>query len=257
MFKQSFITVAVILSLSACTKITTGEVGVVTTISGEIKAQEVGQGFHSSVFDSVHAYSVKQIPVQLNDLKPKAADNLRLQDFDVVVYYSVNSSSVAELAIKYSNASVEDKNSGAIFPAYSLVEQVARSAANESVAKFPSMQLNDKRAELEAEIKDRLQKEFDRTDKGAFVFERVNITNILTDASVEDSIRAVAASENKKKRALNELEVAKVEAETNRVKSQALDAKLLKQQELEVIGKAKFIIVPHNFQGIVNIPEQK
>jgi len=224
---------SLVVFATACTKIETGQVGVVTTVSGQIKNDEVGQGLHSSFFDDIEKFTSKQIPVKLEDLKPKASDNLRLQDFDVVVYYSVSPSAVSELAIKYNNAT--KREDGVSYPAYNLVEQVARSAANEAVAKHPSMQLNDKRVELEGAIREALEKEFNRTDKGAFIFERVNVTNILTDASVEKSIQAVASSENRKRTALNELEVAKVEAETNKVKSQALDNKVLAQQQIEVM----------------------
>lgn len=252
---KSVITATIVaMSLTACGAVETGQVGVRTTFSGEVEQQELQQGFFTSITSDVKKYTVKQIPVTLSDLKPKAADNLRLQDFDVAVYYAVNPASVADLVVKYNNSTAYDKESGVGYPAYTLIEQIARSAANEAVAKFPSMQLNDKRAEIEAYIKDNLQKEFDRTDKGAIVIERVNVTNILTDATVEDSIRAVAASENRKKQAINELEVAKVEAETLRVRSQSLDSKLLADKQLDVMRELakstnKVFVIPSDLKG--------
>lgn len=251
---KSFTTAVITaIVLSACGSVETGQVGVRTTFTGEIEQQELQQGMYTSLTSDVRKYTVKQIPVTLADLKPKAADNLRLQDFDVAVYYAVNPTSVADLVVKYNNSTAYDEN-GLGFPAYNLVEQVARSAANEAVAKIPSMQLNDKRTEMEAFIKDSLQKEFDKSDKGVITIERVNITNILTDATVENSIRAVAASENRKKQAQNELEVAKVEAETLRVRSQSLDSKLLADKQLDVMkalaeSNNKVFIVPSDFKG--------
>lgn len=245
---------AAALALTGCGQsIETGQVGVRTTWSGEVEQQELQQGFHTSFTSNITAYTAKLISVPIPDLKPKAADNLRLQDFDVTVYYSVNQNSIADIHVKYSSANATTE-SGIGLPAYALVEQLARSAANESVSKYPSMQLNDKRVELEASIKENIQKEFDRSDKGVFTIDRVNVTNILTDASVEDSIRAVAASENKRKEALNNLEVAKVQAEENRIRSQALDSKILAEKELEVLSKAKFVVVPRDFKGIITVP---
>lgn len=252
--KSIVMSVVVAMSLAACGSVETGQVGVRTTFSGEVEQQELQQGFYTSVTSDVRKYTVKQIPVTLADLKPKAADNLRLQDFDVTVYYAVNPASVADLVVKYNNSTAYDTNTDIGYPAYNLVEQVARSAANEAVAKVPSMQLNDKRTEMEAFIKESLQKEFDKSDKGTIIIERVNITNILTDATVEDSIRAVAASENRKKQAQNELEVAKVEAETLRVRSQSLDSKLLADKQLDVMkelakSQNKVFVVPSDFKG--------
>jgi hypothetical protein len=252
--KSIVMSVVVAMSLAACGSVETGQVGVRTTFSGEVEQQELQQGFYTSVTSDVRKYTVKQIPVTLADLKPKAADNLRLQDFDVTIYYAVNPASVADLVVKYNNSTAYDTETSIGYPAYNLVEQVARSAANEAVAKVPSMQLNDKRTEMEAFIKESLQKEFDKSDKGTIIIERVNITNILTDATVEDSIRAVAASENRKKQAQNELEVAKVEAETLRVRSQSLDSKLLADKQLDVMkelakSQNKVFVVPSDFKG--------
>lgn len=252
--KSKFFVLPLVLALAACSSVETGQVGVRTTFTGEVEQQEIQQGFYTHFTSDVRKFSVKQIPVVLSDLKPKASDNLRLQDFDVTVYYAVNPASVAELVIKYNSSTAYDTESGIGYPAYNLVEQIARSAANEAVAKHPSMSLNDKRIELEAFIKDSLQKEFDRSDKGAIIIERVNVTNILTDATVESSIRAVAASENRKKQAINELEVAKVEAETLRVRSQSLDSKLLADKQLDVLrdlakSNNKVFVVPSDFKG--------
>jgi len=252
--KSKFFVLPMVMALAACSNVETGQVGVRTTFTGEVETQEINQGMYTSFTSDVRKFSVKQIPVTLADLKPKASDNLRLQDFDVTVYYAVNPASVAELAIKYNSSTKVDEETDVGYPAYMLVEQIARSAANEAVAKYPSMTLNDKRVELEAFIKDSLQKEFDRSDKGAIVIERVNVTNILTDATVENSIRAVAASENRKKQAINELEVAKVEAETLKVRSQSLDSKLLADKQLDVMlelakSQNKVFVVPSDFKG--------
>lgn len=220
--------------LTGCGSVETGQVGVRTTVSGEVQQAEVQQGFYTALLSSVDKYSVKQIPVVLTDMKPKAADNLRLSDLDVTVYYTVNPSSVADMQIKYSNATAWDENKVG-FPAYNIVVGVARSETATAVSKFNSMELNDKRNELEADIKARIQAELDRTDKGVFVIDRINVTNILPDPTVEKSIQAVVTSENRKRQAQNELEVAKVESETLRVRSQALDGKVLEDKKLDVM----------------------
>ena len=83
---------------------------------------------------------------------------------------------------------------------------VTRSAANDAVSKFPSMQLNEKRLELEKNIMASLQNELDTAEKGVFTVDRVNVTNIITDPTVEQSIQRIADTENQKIIAKNQLE---------------------------------------------------
>lgn len=89
------------LFLTGCFKVTeTGQVGIKTTFSGKIESEEVQQGFNFTILSNIKNFSVKQIPIDLSDLKPKASDNLRLQDFDVTVYYTVNPAAVSDIYIK-------------------------------------------------------------------------------------------------------------------------------------------------------------
>lgn len=238
--------------------IETGQVGVRTSMSGQVESEEIGQGWYQHFFSTVRKFSVKQIPIQLDDLKPKAGDNLRLQDFDVTVYYTVNSNAVSDIYIKYQNSTVKDEESGIFYPAFTLVKNLARSATNDAVSKIPSMQINEKRVELEASIKQSLQQDLDEADKGVFTIDRVNITNILTDEVVEKSIRNIAESENKRKTAENNLAVARIQAEEFRVRSQALDEKILAEKQLEVLLKLaesnnRVFVVPQDFKGILNV----
>lgn len=103
---------AMAIGLSGCFGVVeTGQVGVRTTMSGQVESNEIGQGWYQHFFSTVRKFSVKQIPIQLDDLKPKAGDNLRLQDFDVTVYYTINPASVADIFVKYQNSTVQDEGS--------------------------------------------------------------------------------------------------------------------------------------------------
>lgn len=250
---------AMAIGLSGCFGVVeTGQVGVRTTMSGQVESDEIGQGWYQHFFSTVRKFSVKQIPIQLDDLKPKVGDNLRLQDFDVTVYYTINPASVADTFVKYQNSTIQDEGSSVYYPAYVLVKNLARSAANDAVSKIPSMLINEKRIELEQTIKQMLQDELEQTDKGVFTVDRVNITNILTDEVVEASIRNIAESENRKQVAKNNLEIAKTQAEEYKVRSEALTEKVLAQQQLEVLNKLaesnnRVFVIPQDFKGILNV----
>lgn len=83
-------------------------------MSGYVENEEIGQGWYQHFLSKVKKFSIKQIPIQLDDLKPKAGDNLRLQDFNVTVYYTVNSNAVSDIFVKYQNFYGDLEDSGLI-----------------------------------------------------------------------------------------------------------------------------------------------
>lgn len=253
-----FTVIGVALSVTGCFRVVeTGQVGIRTTFTGKIESEELQQGFHLKILSDIKKFSVKQIPIDLSDLKPKASDNLRLQDFDVTVYYTINPAAVSDIYIKYQNSTVQSPD-GVYYPAYQLIHNLARSAANDAVSKFPSMQLNEKRLELENNIMASLQSELDTAEKGVFTVDRVNVTNIITDPTVEQSIQRIADTENQKIIARNQLEIAKTQAEEYKIRSQSLTDTILRDKQLDVLMKLattenRVFVIPQDFKGIMNI----
>lgn len=253
-----FTVIGVALSLTGCFKVVeTGQVGIRTTFTGKIESEELQQGFHLKILSDIKKFSVKQIPIDLSDLKPKASDNLRLQDFDVTVYYTINPAAVSDIYIKYQNSTVQSPD-GVYYPAYQLIHNLARSAANDAVSKFPSMQLNEKRLELENNIMASLQSELDTAERGVFTVDRVNVTNIITDPTVEQSIQRIADTENQKIIARNQLEIAKTQAEEYKIRSESITESILRDKQLDVLMKLattenRVFVIPQDFKGIVNI----
>lgn len=253
-----FTVIGVALSVTGCFKVVeTGQVGIRTTFTGKIESEELQQGFHLKILSDIKKFSVKQIPIDLSDLKPKASDNLRLQDFDVTVYYTINPAAVSDIYIKYQNSTVQSPD-GVYYPAYQLIHNLARSAANDAVSKFPSMQLNEKRLELENNIMASLQSELDTAERGVFTVDRVNVTNIITDPTVEQSIQRIADTENQKIIARNQLEIAKTQAEEYKIRSESITESILQDKQLDVLMKLattenRVFVIPQDFKGIVNI----
>lgn len=253
-----FTVIGVALSVTGCFKVVeTGQVGIRTTFTGKIESEELQQGFHLKILSDIKKFSVKQIPIDLSDLKPKASDNLRLQDFDVTVYYTINPAAVSDIYIKYQNSTVQSPD-GVYYPAYQLIHNLARSAANDAVSKFPSMQLNEKRLELENNIMASLQSELDAAEKGVFTVDRVNVTNIITDPTVEQSIQKIADTENQKIIARNQLEIAKTQAEEYKIRSESITESILQDKQLDVLMKLattenRVFVIPQDFKGIMNI----
>ena len=69
-----FTVICIALSVTGCFRVVeTGQVGIRTTFSGKIESEELQQGLHFRIISNIKKFSVKQIPIDLSDLKPKQA----------------------------------------------------------------------------------------------------------------------------------------------------------------------------------------
>lgn len=202
--------------LTGCSQIDTGNVGVVRSF-GKTGTEELPQGVHLTWFATVGEFTTKEIAFQLNDLKPKAQDNLTIADLDLDIYYQTNPSMVAETSIKYQGDVVRHRDivpngTGDLVVGFSRLSREAREAVYNAVAQFPATTMHTKRAELSAKVQQLLQAELDKSDKGVWTITGVNVRNLVTDPAIEKSIRAAAETDQQIARAKKEEELAKAEA---------------------------------------------
>ena len=105
--------VLVALGATSCGTIETGNVGVRTTL-GKVAQDEIEPGLYLGIpgISRVQEFSGKEIAIDLNDLTPKARDNLSLRDMDISVFYRAESTAIADLFAKYANQSarLEDRS---------------------------------------------------------------------------------------------------------------------------------------------------
>lgn len=212
--KRNLLAVAVaasLLSMGGCGFIDTGNVGVETRF-GQVNAQEVQPGFYTAILSSVDEFNVKEASMDLNDLKPKAKDNLSLQDLDISVYYTVNPNQVADLYIKYAGQH-ERAGWGPWYPAWGVVSRTVRDVVYGEVAKHDSLTLHTKRDELANNVLAALQVELDKDDKGTFTVTKVLIRALNTDASIEASIQKNVQAQKDLEQKATQVEIAKKDAE--------------------------------------------
>jgi len=269
LIKSIAILIALSTTLIGCGRIETGEVGVRTEVNKKVETEEVPQGFYVAFLSSVDQFSIKEIPIELNDLTPKAKDNLSLRDFDVTVYYSTASNKVAELYIKYQNQHEWNAEGGVYLPAYRLVYGLVRGAAYDSIAQFDSLTIHTKRNDLEDKIKTRVQADLDQAEPETFKVTRVVIRQVLTDPSIEESIQKAVQVEKAIEAKNKEVDLAKAEAarkreeaqgtaDYNRKIAESLSDKLLQYKQLEVQEKfagagTHTVIMPSNTPALINL----
>lgn len=210
--KKLIVGLMAVLILAGCGRIKTGEVGVRTNFNKSVDTVEVQPGFYLSVFNSVKPNVVKETEISLNDMKPKAKDNLLLDDLDVSVFYKVNPTQVAELEIKYAGMTASNDD-GDHYPSFNLIERFAKGAIFDIVGnKYDSLTIHNKRTELEIDIAKRIQEDLDKDDKGSFEITKVIVRKVNTDSSLEESIRASVRVQKETEQKLQQVQLAKAEA---------------------------------------------
>ena len=265
--------VAVIVGLLAVSSlyftialVESGNVGVRKTL-GKVDPEEAtpGVNFKLPAITQITEFVGKEIAIDLTDLTPKAADNLSLRDMDVSVFYKADTGQIADLYVKYANAHHYDRESDSYFPAYRLVYREARRAAYETVAKIDSLTMHRKREQIGESIKERLQEALDSNDPEVFTVTRVVIRSVLTDPSIEESIREAVANQKRleAKQVMVEIERKNAEieairadgiAQANEIINKTLTREYLQHELNLTLQKfaetgANTIVVPANMHG--------
>lgn len=201
------------LFLTGCFKqIDTGNVGVQRTL-GDVKPEELGPGVYNTFFKTIDEFTTKEVFVSLNDLKPKAADNLTMEDVDIDVYYKVDPTKVADLTIKYQGDVARIASSDVLTVGEGRVSREAREVIYKAVGSMEATTMHTKRDELGEKVRSLLQEALDKTDKGAFQVTNINVKSLVTDRNIEASIRDRAKVDQEIQAKLKQKELAKAEAE--------------------------------------------
>jgi regulator of protease activity HflC (stomatin/prohibitin superfamily) len=256
--------VAIFAFFSAYT-VETGNVAVERTL-GKVDHEEKEQGlnFKMPFLTNSLEFSAKEIAIDINDLTPKAADNLSLKDLDVSVFYRVPKDRVSELFVKYAAAAARGAD-GVYMPAYGLLFREARAAIYQQVSEIDSLQLHKQRELLQNSVLEELQTRLNQTDSGDIIITRVVVRALNTDPSIEAAIRDAVEAEKRleakqvqveiaKKDAEIEIERAKGIAEANSIINSSLTAEYLQHEVNTALlrfadNDGSIVVIPANMQG--------
>lgn len=264
--------IAVIFVLTGCGgRIETGHVGVRTNFNKSVDPEEVQPGWYGAVFTSVDDYIAKETEVSMNDLKPKAKDNLSLADLDISVFYLANPAKIADMNIKYVGMSPRAK-SGYYLPSYNLIERYSRGAVFDTVAEYDSLTMHQKRNALETEVKRQIQDDLDKSDPSAFTITKVIVRQLITDPALEQSIQRSVQVQKEVEAKLQQVDLARAEAErvrveaegaaaANRIISASIDNRLIELRRIEAMATfaregTHTVIMPTDTKALVNIAKQ-
>lgn len=151
MFKKTILAVALIASMSACTKIESGHSGVRVGFSGQYDPQELTVGLHQSIVGEVKTYVTNEMTVALDDLKPLTKDRTTMGDMDLTFNYTINPSRLVELVTSYKGRDLL-MNTGDVYPMGLYVRNVVQTATVDVISKYDALEVNDNREKIRAEI---------------------------------------------------------------------------------------------------------
>jgi hypothetical protein len=250
------------ITLIGCTRIETGEIGLRIDASKQIQGAELQPGsWNQTLIGSVLTFPVRDIAVNIENKTPITADNSALADFDVLVSYGLNPSSVSDLWTTKSR-SFHAGREGDIFLMENYVVTLVNNAAYKAVREFKTLEVVDKRAIIEEKIKQYVGETL-RSEKldNTINLTLVQIRAVAPNAAIIASANAAIKAENELKVKSTEVEIAKKEAE--RMEALAKNGResidYMNAQSLAKIaqgienGKVQTIVVPYDFKGIVNV----
>ncbi len=262
-----------LVALTSCGTVESGNVGVRTTL-GKVAPDEVEPGLYLGLpgISRVQEFSAKEIGLDLNDLTPKARDNLTLRDLDVTVYYRVAGASIADLYVKYAGQHVRDEGSRVNLPAFALMQRLARNAIFEQASRIDSLVMHTRRDELASSVNKALQAELDANDKGVFTVTRVVIRALTTDPAIEKAIQESVAAQKQLETTKQRIAIAEAEAQVevkkaegiakaNQIINQSLTREYLQHesnlalQKFAEKGGTTTVVIPANMQTapLINI----
>ncbi len=240
--KKLLIIGAAVLAMTQLTgcmgSIETGNVGLRTNFNGTVDNKVEQEGLFTAIVGHVDEYTLKDVAVNLENLTPKAHDNLSLAELDVTVYYHVETpQAVRELAVKRAGSSVKVKDGHYFVPAYNLVESIAKSEVADAVSKHDSLTIHLERDKLAGEIQKSIQESLDASDSGCFAITRVVIRQVKTDPTIEQSIRNVVSKEKELEASKLQVAIAHSNAEATQQTANTLTPAFLQHEYNQALLK--------------------
>lgn len=227
--------------LGACTQIDTGNVGVVKT-GGQYKAEELTPGWHVSIFSTVFEVSTKENGISFQDLKPKTADQITVEDLDVDVYYQMNPAKAQDTMIRLAGDLTKNSD-GDYVPGYNYVSRTAREAIYTAMSAVTAADAQVKRTAIPSEVQRLLQAELDsKFEKGWFTVTNVNLRNLTVSKALEAKIREAAQVDYQIAAKQKQVTLAEEEAKRLRAVAQGeADAAKIKAQALASTQGAEYL----------------
>ena len=259
--KKSVLALAMVALFGVgCARIESGSVGLREKLDKTIDLTELKEGsFNQLIIGGVLHFPIRDIRVDINDMRPQTSDNSTLADFDITVVYAINPAQVGELYTTKSRG-MHSYEKDAIYLMYSYIQTVARNAAYKSARKHEAMKIADARVQLEADTMATMIEmlKMEKLDLSINV-KQIQVRNVQPASEIINSANIAIKAQNELKAKQVEVDIARKEAE--RLQLLANDGRSIRYLEVKALqdiaegvknGKVQTIVVPYDFKGIIN-----
>lgn len=239
---KKLLAIAMLLSLTACTQIDTGNIGVESTL-GQVKSDTLPPGVYFTMFKRVTEVSAKELGLSLQDMKPQTKDKITLADLDIDIFYQIDPSKASNIITRWPGDMVEYSNEDGVRVGNNYVTRQARETIYNVISQYGSDTVHLERTSIAAKIVELLQKDLDESaGKGWFFVRSANVRNLVTDPALEQAIKDAANRNFQIASKQKEVELAKAEAERKRVEAQGeADAIRLRASAISSQGGADYV----------------
>jgi regulator of protease activity HflC (stomatin/prohibitin superfamily) len=219
-----------VMLLSGCSRIETGEVGIVKHWNGEIRPTPA-RGVEYTVFDSVIAHvDTTETRYNINKLQPSDANGVLLEDLDIVISFRVDSEKVPLFYTQTKELDTYHDDSGREITTVGLkvIENIVQHSVQELTKQQSLVTLAANLVTYEAAILAQAQKELDTGYPGVFKLVRVNVNHFIPPASIREQANRTAALKGEAERNAEEAKLIEqrkqLEASKAALEAQALRA---------------------------------
>ena len=147
---------------AACSQIDTGNVGVESTL-GQVKPETMAPGVYFTAFKRVTEVIAKEIPLQLDDMKPQTSDKITLADLDIDIYIQIDPSKAADIMTRWPGDVTHEKGEDGNRIGMNYVTRQARENIYNTITKYGSATVHTERTSIAAAVVKQLQEDLDES----------------------------------------------------------------------------------------------
>jgi len=265
MYKKIITICVSALTLTACQRVETGEVGLRVGFDKQVLKGELAPGsFNQTLVGDVLLFPVKEIALQLDHMTPQTADKSTLAEMDITVIYSINPSSVYDLYTTKSH-SFNKIDDGTTYLMYNYLNTVATSAVYKAVSKYNALDTMTHRGDIENDIATYMQSALTKEGLNmAIHISQVQVRNIQPSQSIIDSANEVIKQQNALR--AKQVEVQTAEEEAKRLQELASTPASIDYMRAKALadiaegvkeGKVRTVVVPYDFKGLIDARDNK
>lgn len=242
-------------------RVETGKTGIRTNWDNTVNPVPVPAGWYWAWTSDVTPYVTNEISLPVDNIPAQAKDRSFVKEYDVILIYSVNPSTLVELHTQYARRH-RILPDGTIYPFGEYLSNLVLSTAPKAVEPYDALNLAEHRTDIENSIVRLLNQSLvDKKLADKVRIHGVMVKKILPDPRLTNANLSVLEAQRAKERKLIEVETASIEAQRAQ-KLMDLGERYAELRKLEISsdiakaigeGKVNTIVVPQNFTSVGSV----